>query len=172
MYMRSTIRLSANNVKTIHTSSVCSSVCLLIVLTLSSLLSSSSLSLPSTHNVLAQTQQRLQKQQQQPNTNASYVYHTANMILGNNVKNLIILLPNEDHEPPNYQHFHLRKDLRIINQTYVPDNVVVNPGTTAVWFSNDIGHVHKITLVDKNSNTAIYTIVDPSRIFKLQNQLN
>jgi plastocyanin len=154
MYMRSSIRLSANNIKTIHTSSVIASFYLLIVLTLSSLLLSS-LSLPSTHNVLAQTQQRLQKQQQ-PNTNASYVYHTANMILGNNVKNLIILLPNEDHEPPNYQHFHLRKDLRIINQTYVPDNVVVNPGTTAVWFSNDVGHVHKITLVDKNSNATIY----------------
>jgi hypothetical protein len=80
--------------------------------------------------------------QQQPNINASYVYHTADMILGDNIKNLVILLPNEDHEPPNYQHFHLRKDLRIINQTYVPDNVVVNPGTTALWFSNDVGHMH------------------------------
>ena len=116
----------------------------------------SSLSIPSTHNVLAQTQQRLQKQQQQPNINASYVYHTADMILGNNIKNLVILLPNEDHEPPNYQHFQLRKDLRVINQTYVLDNVVVNPGTTAVWFSNDVGHVHKITLVDKNSNATTY----------------
>jgi hypothetical protein len=101
-------------------------------------------------------QQQLSKQEQQPNVNASYVYHTADMILGNNIKNLVILLPNEDHEPPNYQHFQLRKDLRIINQTYVPDNVVVNPGTIAVWFSNDIGHVHKITLVDKNSNATIY----------------
>jgi plastocyanin len=156
MHMRSSIRLSANNIKTIHTSSVIASPYLLIVLTLSSLLLSS-LSIPSTHNVLAQTQQRLQKQQQQqPNINASYVYHTADMILGNNIKNLVIVLPNEDHEPPNYQHFHLRKDLRIINQTYVPDNVVVNPGTTAVWFSNDVGHVHKITLVDKNSNATIY----------------
>ena len=125
------------------------------MLTLSSLLLSS-LSIPSTHNVLAQTQQRLQKQQQQPNINASYVYHTADMILGNNIKNLVILLPNEDHEPPNYQRFQLRKDLRVINQTYVLDNVVVNPGTTAVWFSNDVGHVHKITLVDKNSNATTY----------------
>jgi hypothetical protein len=30
-------------------------------------------------------------QQQQPNINASYVYHSANMILGNNVKNLRII---------------------------------------------------------------------------------
>ena len=172
--MRSSIGLSANNIKKMHTLPVIVSLYLLIVLTLSSLLLLSSLSFPPTHNVLVQTQHRLQKQQQQqqPNINASYVYHTANMILGNNVKNLIILLPNEDHEPPNYQHFHLRKDLRVINQTYVPDNVVVNPGTTAAWFSNDVGHIHKITIVDRNSNTAIYTIVGPSRIFKLQNQLN
>ena len=118
MYMRSSIRLSANNIKTIHTSSVIASFYLLIVLTLSSLLLSS-LSLPSTHNVLAQTQQRLQKQQQQqPNTNASYVYHTANMILGNNVKNLVILLPNEDHEPPNYQHFQLLTTIQLVRYLY------------------------------------------------------
>jgi hypothetical protein len=96
------------------------------------------------------------KQQQHPNINASYVYRTANMILGNNIKNLIILLPNEDHEPPNYKHFNLRKDLRIINQTYLPDNVMVNPGTTITWFSNDVGHVHRITLVDKSSNATVY----------------
>jgi hypothetical protein len=97
-----------------------------------------------------------EQQQHRPNINASYVYHTASMILGNNIKNLIILLPNEDHEPPNYQHFNLRKDLRIINQTYVPDDVVVIPGTTIIWFSNDVGHVHKITLVDKSSNATVY----------------
>jgi plastocyanin len=96
---------------------------------------------------LAQNQLGLQKQQlqlqQQPNINASYVYHTANMVLGNNIKNLVTLLPNENHEPPNYQHYQLRKDLRVMNQTYVPDNVVVNSGTTIVWFSNDVGHLHK-----------------------------
>jgi plastocyanin len=101
-------------------------------------------------------QQSSRQEEQQPNINASYVYHTAKMILGNNIKNLVILLPNEGHEPANYQHFQLRKDLRIINQTYVPDNVIVNPGTAVKWFSNDVGHVHKITLVDKSSNATVY----------------
>jgi hypothetical protein len=61
--------------------------------------------------VLAQNQsgglqkQQLHQQQQQPNINASYVYHNANMILGNNIKNLVILLPNENHEPSNYKQF-------------------------------------------------------------------
>jgi plastocyanin len=116
----------------------------------------SSLIISSASKQQQQQQQPNQGQQQQPNINASYVYHTANMVLGNNIKNLVILLPNEDHEPPNYQHFKLRKDLRIINQTYVPDSVVVNPGTTVIWFSNDVGHLHKITLVDKSSNATVY----------------
>ncbi len=112
-----------------------------------------------------QQQQPKQGPQQQPNINASYVYHNANMILGNNIKNLVILLPNEDHEPANYKQFGLRKDLRIINQTYVPDNVVVNPGTTISWFSNDPGHIHKITIVNKNSNATIY---DSGNLTKFQ----
>jgi plastocyanin len=131
---------------------------LLAALSLSPLLLSS-LSFQSSYNVLAQNQvepHKLQQQlqPQQPNINAAYVYHTANMILGNNIKNLLILLPNEDHEPLNYQQYQMRKDLRVINQTYVPDNVVVNRGTTIVWFNSDVGHRHEITLVNNNSKNA------------------
>ena len=35
----------------------------------------------------------------QPDINATSLYNTHNMILGNNVKNLVILVPNEAHEP-------------------------------------------------------------------------
>jgi uncharacterized membrane protein len=103
-----------------------------------------------------QDQQQQQQKQEQPNINASSVYQTGKMVLGNDIKNLVILLPNENHEPPNYQSYQLPRDLRNINQTYVPDNVVVNPGTTIAWFSNDVGHLHKITLVDKDSNATVY----------------
>jgi plastocyanin len=152
----SRVRLSTNNVKIICALSRSASLLLLVVLTLPS-----PLSVPfpfyTSHNVLAQNQPELQKQQlEQPNINASYVYHTAKMVLDKKIKNLVILLPNENHEPPNYQHYQLRKDLRVINQTYVPDNVVVNPDTSIVWISNDVGHIHKITLVDKNSNATVY----------------
>jgi plastocyanin len=153
----SRIELRINNIKIVDALIRSYSLLLLIILPLSLLLCSLSLPFQSSHNVLAQNQRGLQKQRlQQPNINASYVYRTAKIVLGNNIKNLVILLPNENHEPPNYQQYQLRKDLRVINQTYVPDNVVANPGTTIAWFSNDVGHLHKITLVDKNSNSTVY----------------
>ena len=42
-----------------------------------------------------------QLQQQQPNINASYVFDAHNMVLGNNVENLVIVIPNEAHESTN-----------------------------------------------------------------------
>jgi uncharacterized membrane protein YkvI len=44
----------------------------------------------------AQTDQQQQQQQQlQPNIKASIVYQTHTMVLGKNIKNLIIEMPNE-----------------------------------------------------------------------------
>jgi plastocyanin len=68
--------------------------------------------------------------------------------VGNDINNFLILIPNEGHEPPD-----LPKEQRIINQPYVPENIVVNNGTTVLWLNGDVGHKHKITLVDENSNT-------------------
>jgi hypothetical protein len=39
------------------------------------------------------------------------------MILGNNVKNLVILVPNEAHEP------YSLKEQQLINQAFIPQNV-------------------------------------------------
>ncbi|HEY9385516.1 MAG TPA: hypothetical protein VIP70_00620 [Nitrososphaeraceae archaeon] len=41
------------------------------------------------------------QQQQQPNINATYLFQTGRMVLGDNVKNLLILIPNEGHHGPN-----------------------------------------------------------------------
>src|SRR5712691_8280466 len=71
---------------------------------------------------------------QQPEINASKIYQSHTMILGNNIKNLVITIPNEAHEPPGS----LPRDLRVANQPYFPQNAVVNVGTTVVWFSNDV----------------------------------
>lgn len=84
----------------------------------------------------------------QPNTSAENVYNNHTMVLGNNIKNLIILIPNEAHEPPG-----LPKELRVVNQPYLPQNVVANVGTTIIWFPTDIPHNHQVSVVDKNSNT-------------------
>ena len=40
------------------------------------------------------------QQNQQPNIKASNIYQTHNMVLGKDVKNLIIEIPNEGHEDP------------------------------------------------------------------------
>ncbi|MFL6383830.1 MAG: hypothetical protein ACJ712_02525, partial [Nitrososphaeraceae archaeon] len=68
--------------------------------------------------------------QQQPNIHGSNIYQTQTIVLGNNIKNLVILIPNEGHDDPI-----VAKDLRVINQPYIPQNAVVNVGTTVVWFN-------------------------------------
>ena len=40
-----------------------------------------------------------------------------------------------------------------MNQPYVLENIVTNVGTTVLWLNGDVGHKHKITLIDENSNT-------------------
>jgi plastocyanin len=144
------IRASTNNVKAILP--IHSSFLLLAVLTLS-LSSLLSLSFLIPHNVLAQNQSQLQKQgQEQPNIHGSNIYQTQTIVLGKNNKNLVILIPNEGHEDP----IGTKKDLRVINQPYIPQNAVVNVGTTVVWFNADAGHHHTITLVDNNTKNTVY----------------
>jgi plastocyanin len=91
-------------------------------------------------------------QQQQPNIAASNLYQTKTMVLGKDIKNLIIELPNEGHEMPNAK----PRDLRVVNQPYLPQNAVVNVGTTVTWFNADAGHHHQITLVNNNSKNTVY----------------
>src|ERR687889_1724822 len=73
----------------------------------------------------------------QPNINATNLYETHNMILGNNVKNHVILIPNEAHEP------YSLKEQQLINQAFIPQNVRMNVGTTIVFFNADVGHDHR-----------------------------
>jgi plastocyanin len=92
-----------------------------------------------------------QQNQQQPNIKASNTFQTHNMILGKNIKNLIIEIPNEGHEDPTAP-----KELRVVNQPYLPRNAIVNTGTTVTWFNADAGHKHQITLLDNKSGTVAY----------------
>src|SRR5919198_4849746 len=114
------------------------------------------LSFPTSHSALAQIQsQQLQKQgqQQQPNIHASNIYQTQTTVLGKNIKNLVIVIPDEAHEHPNAT----PKELRIVNQPYLPQNAVVNIGTTVAWFNADVDHHHSITLVDSSKGNTVYT---------------
>ena len=88
---------------------------------------------------------------QSPGIDASSVYETKSMGLGNNIKNLVILIPNEGHESQNIGD--QSSDQRHINQPYIPQSVTVPKGTTIVWFNGDVDHDHKITLTEQGSNS-------------------
>ena len=116
---------------------------LIAVLTVSSLILSS---VSMAYNALAQTQS------QQPSIKASDIYRTQTMVTGKNIKNLVILIPNEAHEDIRQ----VNKQTRLLNQTYLPENAVVNVGTTIAWLNADAGHRHSITLVDNNSKSIVF----------------
>ena len=86
----------------------------------------------------------------QPDINATNLYKTHNMILGNNVKNLVILVPNEAHEP------YSLKEQQLINQTFIPQNVRMNVGTTIVFFNADIGHDHREVITKGLTGSRIF----------------
>lgn len=88
---------------------------------------------------------------QLPNINATNLYETGQMILPSNVKHLVVLLPNEAHESPA-----LEEEQRHIAQPYIPQKVVVSPGTMVVWFNGDVDHDHKITLQDTETGQTVF----------------
>ena len=77
---------------------------------------------------------------------AQDIYQNKIMSFGTNVKNIVLLIPNEGHESPT-----LPQEQRLINQPYVPAKIIVGPNTQIAWINGDVGHKHSITLVDKNS---------------------
>jgi len=93
-----------------------------------------------------------------PNIDATTLYNDKTMILGNNVKNFVIILPDEAHESLNQP----KNQLPLTNQPYLPQHLVTNVGTTIVWFSADVGHKHTITLNDENSKKVFEAAFFPS----------
>jgi plastocyanin len=80
---------------------------------------------------------------------ASNLYDTKTLALGSNIKNLVILIPNEAHESQNPSDTTFED--RLINQPYVPQNATVTEGTTVLWFNGDVDHDHKITLTGQGA---------------------
>jgi plastocyanin len=104
-------------------------------------------SIPVITNVITDT---IKVEAQSPGIDASSIYETKSMDLGNNVKNLVILIPNEGHESQNIGD--QSTDQRLVNQPYIPQSVTVPVGTAIMWFNGDVDHDHKITLVGQGSN--------------------
>jgi plastocyanin len=104
----------------------------------------------------------------QPDINATNLYKTHNMILGNNVKNLVILVPNEAHEP------YSLKEQQLINQAFIPQNVGMNVGTTIVFFNADVGHDHREVITkgltgSRVFDTRIFSYDDDDKDDKIPN---
>lgn len=85
---------------------------------------------------------------------ATDIFNDKILTVPNTVKNFIVLIPNEAHESPL-----LPEEKRLINQPYVPQNLVVDPQTNIIWFSGDVGHTRKITLTDDNSKEIFDSIL-------------
>jgi plastocyanin len=83
--------------------------------------------------------------QVQPDLDAASVYDSGQMNLGNNVKHLVIVIPNEGHHGPGES-----DEARFIAQPFIPQNAIVGPGTQVVWFNGDVGHEHNIVVRDSN----------------------
>lgn len=77
---------------------------------------------------------------------AKDIFENKTLTLPSNVKDFVILIPNEAHESPL-----LPKEQRLINQPYVPQDLVSGANTQIIWFSGDVGHIREITLIDENS---------------------
>jgi len=77
---------------------------------------------------------------------AKDIFENKTMTVPSGVKDFVVLIPNEAHESPL-----LPKEQRLINQPYVPQNLVSGANTQIIWFSGDVGHIREITLTDENS---------------------
>ncbi len=88
---------------------------------------------------------------QSPEIDASNVYETKSMTLGDNIKNFVILIPNEAHESQNIGDS--TSEQRHISQPYIPWHSTVPKGTAIVWFNGDVDHDRKITLARQDSES-------------------
>jgi len=109
--------------------------------------------------------------QNETSINATSLFGSGQMILPNNVKHLVILIPNEGHHGPGEE-----DESRFIAQPFVPQNVMVGPGTQVIWYNGDVGHEHNIVVSDNNGNqifqTAEFTELVASRPITFNNTGN
>lgn len=105
--------------------------------------------------------------------NATSVYDSGQMVLGNNVKHLVIVIPNEGHHGPGEE-----DEARFIAQPFLPQNALVGPGTQVAWFNGDVGHEHNIVVRDANGvqlfETGEFTELQASKpiVFNNTGELN
>ena len=96
-------------------------------------------------------QDQVEQQKQRPDLNATSLFDDHRLIFGNNVKNLVILIPNEGHHGPGEQ-----DEARFVEQSFVPENAVINLGTNVIWFNDDVGHEHDLVVTDNATGQNVF----------------
>jgi hypothetical protein len=80
--------------------------------------------------------------QAQTNVSSSRILNTGEIVLNDSVKRLVILIPNEAHEP-------LKPPTKkIFPYSFAPQVAVIAPGTEVVWFNGDQGYHHPLTITE------------------------
>lgn len=107
---------------------------------------------------ISSSEQPMQPQQQEQQisnssnstttTVASDIYNTKELVLGSDIGNLVILIPNEGHHGPGEDN-----EARFIAQSFVPETAVINKGTNVMWFNGDVGHEHDIVVTSESDNS-------------------
>ena len=80
------------------------------------------------------------------------LFNTQTMVLGNNVKNLVILIPNEGHHGPNEA-----SEARFLEPSFVPANAVINTGTAVAWYNGDFGHERAVNVKDATGSSVVFS---------------
>lgn len=79
---------------------------------------------------------------------ATDIFNNKEYIIPSEVKNLVVLIPNEGHHGPGED-----DEARFLDQSFVPETAIINEGTSVIWFNGDVGHEHDIVITSNSDNT-------------------
>lgn len=84
---------------------------------------------------------------------AADLYKNKSLVLSPNIRHFVVLIPNEAHESLNQP----KDQYPLVNQAYLPQNIIVNPGIMVIWFNGDVDHDHKVSLTnDRNPDSVLF----------------
>ena len=78
------------------------------------------------------------------------VYDTHEFNVGDGAQNLFILIPNEGHHGPQ------EDEDRFLDRPFIPQNAVLNKGTTIIWLNGDVGHEHNLVVTNNSTGGSVY----------------
>ena len=87
------------------------------------------------------------------NQDAQNIYEDKSFTVDKNVKNFVVLIPNEAHESTNQD----KDQYPFLNQAYIPTDLTINKGTAVTWLNGDVDHDHVIKFQPGNPQDLVET---------------